>query len=255
MRCGPVWPCLPLCESSWLSASPTSESHTPSTTRRRRRSAPVSYYADGGEHSGVWVSGGGWSMTAGTAVTVDTLKAALSYVDPGTGERLGRRYTPGGTYRDPLGVARLRRPTSAFDLTYSVPKSISASWAVADPATRRELQAAYDVSLGAVVDYVQANAVASRKGVNGVERIDVPDGAAIARFDHYTSRAGDPQMHTHLLVMNRVLCSDGEWRTLDGRIVYDHLQAASMYGAAVLRAEISRAVGVELGPYRNQPPR
>ena len=203
----------------------------------------VSYYADGGEHSGVWVSGGGWSMTAGTAVTVDTLKAALSYVDPGTGERLGRRYTPGGTYRDPLGVERLRRSTSAFDLTYSVPKSISASWAVADTATRRQLQAAYDVSLGAVVDYVQANAVASRKGVNGVERIDVPDGAAIARFDHYTSRAGDPQLHTHLLVMNRVLCSDGKWRTLDGRIVYDHLQAASMYGAAVLRAEISGRLG------------
>ena len=203
----------------------------------------VSYYADGGDHSGVWVSGGGWSMTAGTPVTVDTLKAALSYVDPGTGERLGRRYTPGGTYRDPLGVERLRRSTSAFDLTYSVPKSISASWAVADTATRRELQAAYDVSLGAVVDYVQANAVASRKGVNGVVGIDVPDGAAIARFDHYTSRAGDPQLHTHLLVMNRVLCSDGKWRTLDGRIVYDHLQAASMYGAAVLRAEISGRLG------------
>ena len=92
----------------------------------------VSYYADGGEHSGVWVSGGGWSMTAGTPVTVDTLRAALSCVDPGTGERLGRRYTPGGTYRDPLGVERLRRSTSAFDLTFSVPKSISASWAVAD---------------------------------------------------------------------------------------------------------------------------
>ena len=174
---------------------------------------------------------------------MDTLKAALSCVDPGTGERLGRRYTPGGTYRDRLGVERLRRSTSAFDLTYSVPKSISASWAVADTATRRQLQAAYDVSLGAVVDYVQANAVASRKGVNGVVGIDVPDGAAIARFDHYTSRAGDPQLHTHLLVMNRVLCSDGEWRTLDGRVVYDHLQAASMYGAAVLRAEISGRLG------------
>ena len=203
----------------------------------------VSYYADGGDHSGVWVSGGGWSMTAGTAVTVDTLRAALSCVDPGTGERLGRRYTPGGTYRDPLGVERLRRSTSAFDLTYSVPKSISASWAVADTATRRQLQAAYDVSLGAVVDYVQANAVTSRKGVNGVVGIDVPDGAAIARFDHYTSRAGDPQLHTHLLVMNRVMCSDGKWRTLDGRVVYDHLQAASMYGAAVLRAEISGRLG------------
>ena len=175
------------------------------------------------------------------------IRVPASVWDGGT-----RRAAPTGI---PLGVERLRRSTSAFDLTYSVPKSISASWAVADTATRRQLQAAYDVSLGAVVDYVQANAVASRKGVNGVEGIDVPDGAAIARFDHYTSRAGDPQLHTHLLVMNRVLCSDGKWRTLDGRVVYDHLQAASMYGAGGAPRGDIRAVGVELGPYRNQPPR
>ena len=160
--------------------------------------------------------------------TLDGLTAALSCVDPGTGERLGRQYTAGGTYLDPLGVRRLRRSLSAFDLTYSVPKSISAAWALADPATRRELQAAFDVSVQAVVDYIQTHAVASRKGRNGVERIDVPDGAAIARFDHYTSRAGDPQLHAHLLVMNRVLCSDGKWRTLDGHRIYRHLQAASM---------------------------
>lgn len=203
----------------------------------------VSYYADGGDHAGVWVSVGGWGMTAGSAVTADDLRAALSARDPLTNQVLGRKYEPGGTYRDALGIERLRRPSSAYDLTYSVPKSISAAWAIADAGTRRQIRAAYDASVEAIVAYMAANAVMSRKGTNGVEAIDVPDGAAVARFDHYTSRAGDPQLHSHLLVMNRVLCSDGKWRTLDGRFIYRHLQAASMYGAAVLRAELSRRLG------------
>ena len=203
----------------------------------------VSYYADGGDHAGVWVSGGGWSMAAGSPVTADALRAALSCRDPETNAVLGRRYTPGGTYRDALGVERLRRSPSAFDLTYSVPKSISAAWALADDATREEIEAAFDLSVGSVVDYLQAHAVVSRKGAGGVDQVAVPDGAAVARFDHYTSRAGDPQLHAHLLWMNRVLCEDGEWRTLDGRYLYRHLQAASMYGAAVIRAELSRRLG------------
>ena len=238
-RCGPGWHYLSLMV---LSIARIGVAHAEYYTSHAAVGA-VSYYADGGDHGGVWLSGGGWTMTAGDAITRDTLKAALGCVDPGTGERLGRKYTPGGTYRDVLGVRRLRRSLSAFDVTYSVPKSISAAWAIADEGTRAELKAAYDKSVEAVVDYLQTNAVYSRRGTNGVERVEVPDGAAVARFDHYTSRAGDPQLHSHLLVMNRVLCADGVWRTLDGRGVYRNLQAASMYGAAVLRAEISQRLG------------
>ena len=65
----------------------------------------------------------------------------------------------------------------------------------------------------------------------------------MARFDHRTSRAGDPQLHAHLLFCNRVRCADGQWRTLDGRLIYDWLMPASLYANAVLKAEISARLG------------
>ena len=204
----------------------------------------VGYYTGReGELPGRWAAGGSMSVTVGAPVTPQQLTASLSAVDPGTGEQLGRRYTPGGTYVDRLGVTRRRRKFSAYDMVYAPPKSVSAAWALADPATRKEVEAAWERSVGAVVGFVQTEAVASRSGTNGVRREEVPAGATIARFDHWTSRAADPHLHTHLLVHNRGQCSDGKWRTLDGRLLYHNAAAASAVGAAVLRAELSRRLG------------
>ena len=201
------------------------------------------YYADSGEQPGVWAAAGAMGVVAGTAVTAKQLKAMLAGCDPATGEQLGRKINPGGTFTDALGIERTRRPVGAFDLTYSVPKSVSAAWALADGPVRREIEAAWSVSVESVVAYVQANGVASRSGAGGTNVEEVPEGAAVARFDHFTSRSGDPQLHSHLLVANRVLCADGVWRTLDGRRIYAVAKAASMVGAAVLRAEVSRRLG------------
>ena len=207
--------------------------------------APLVGYYTGrdGELAGRWAAGGSMGVAVGAPVTPQQLTASLSAVDPETGERLGRRYTPGGTYVDNLGVTRRRRKFSAYDMVYAPPKSVSAAWALADPATRKEVEAAWDRSVGAVVGFVQTEAVASRSGTNGVRREEVPAGATIARFDHWTSRAADPHVHAHLLVHNRVQCEDGKWRTLDGRLLYHNSAAASAVGGAVLRAELSRRLG------------
>ena len=208
-----------------------------------RASGQEGYYTDAGEKPGRWVAAGAMNVGGGVEVTTEALRAALSCVDPGSSERLGRRYDPGGTYCDRLGVRRRRKALSAYDVTYSVPKSVSVAWALADEATRREIEAAFDASTAAVVAYLQRHAVASRAGAGGTQRVEVPDGATVARFDHRTSRSGDPQLHAHLLFMNRVLCADGVWRTLDGRLLYSHAMPASLYGAAVLRVELSRRLG------------
>ena len=201
------------------------------------------YYADSRGRPGVWASAGAMGVIAGEGVTEDQLKAMLAGRDPDTGEPLGRKINPGGTFVDQLGVTRTRKPVGAYDLTFSLPKSLSAAWALADEPTRREIEAAWSLSVQAVVSYVQDNSVFSRSGAGGKNTEEVPDGATIARFDHYTSRAGDPQLHSHLLVANRVRCADGVWRTLDGRRIYASAKAASMVGGAVLRAEVSRRLG------------
>ena len=64
------------------------------------------------------------NVTAGSFVTSAALRAALACVDPGTGEQLGRKYNPAGRYTDALGVRRQRKAMSAYDMTYSVPKSV-----------------------------------------------------------------------------------------------------------------------------------
>ncbi len=201
------------------------------------------YYTDGGDTPGRWVNAGGLTVAAGAVVTHQALQASLSAVEPNTGEQLGRRFTVQGTFVDQLGIRRERRPCAAFDLTFSPPKSISVAWALSDPHTRAHIEAAFDTGVHALVDYMQTWAVASRKGAGGTERVEVPQGAPVARFDHRTSRSGDPQLHSHLLFHNRVLCEDGKWRTLDGRLIYRHLMPASLYGAAVLRTELSRRLG------------
>ena len=72
-----------------------------------------------------------------------------------------------------------------------------------------------------------------------------------AAFRHRTSRAGDPQLHTHVLVANLGRGPDGRWSALDGRRLYAHARAASFVYQAVLRAELTRTLGLEWLPVRN----
>ena len=204
----------------------------------------VGYYTGNrGELAGRWLAAGGMGVVEGGVVTSGQLAASLSAVDPGSGEQLGRRYEPGGSFVDRSGVTRRRRKFSAYDVVYAPPKSVSAGWALADEADRKEIEQAFDVSTQAVVSFLQSEAVASRAGRNGVERVEVPEGATVAAFGHWTSRAGDPHVHAHLVFHNRVRCEDGKWRTLDGRLLYRNAAAAAAVGAAVLRAELSQRLG------------
>jgi conjugative relaxase-like TrwC/TraI family protein len=64
-------------------------------------------------------------------------------------------------------------------------------------------------------------------------------------FDHRTSREGDPLLHTHLVVANRVQGPDGRWTALDGRDLYRHRLAADAIYRAAYQRELSRTIGVE----------
>jgi len=73
-----------------------------------------------------------------------------------------------------------------------------------------------------------------------------PDRGVLAvGFDHRTSREGDPLVHTHLVVANRVQGPDGRWTALDGRDVYRHRLAADAVYRASYQRQLSRSLGVE----------
>jgi conjugative relaxase-like TrwC/TraI family protein len=64
-------------------------------------------------------------------------------------------------------------------------------------------------------------------------------------FDHRTSREGDPLLHTHLVIANRVQGPDGRWTALDGRDLYRHRLAADAIYRATYQQELVRTLGVE----------
>ena len=75
------------------------------------------------------------------------------------------------------------------------------------------------------------------------------DGLVIARFEHRTSRALDPQLHSHCLILNKVRdAHDGSWRALHGRPLFEEAKTAGMLYQAGLRAELTRRLGVVWGP-------
>ncbi|MHB1472947.1 MAG: MobF family relaxase, partial [Dermatophilaceae bacterium] len=188
-------------------------------------SALTRYYAQSGTPPGRFLGKGlaglndGNGVLVGAQVTEEHLFRMLGMLqDPITGEQLGRAPRRGGTaYIDSSGVARrVSLPVAGFDLTFSAPKSVSVAWAVADEATQGLIYAAHQRALEHVIGYAEERVFSSRSGKGGVVQEDIR-GVVAAAFDHWDSRAGDPQLHTHVVVMNRVQTTDGVWRTLDSR--------------------------------------
>jgi hypothetical protein len=72
-------------------------------------------------------------------------------------------------------------------------------------------------------------------------------GFVAAAYQHRTSRAQDPHLHTHVIVANMARRpSDGEWRALDGEAILKTYRLAAGYlYQAHLRAELTRTLGVE----------
>ena len=89
-------------------------------------------------------------------------------------------------------------------------------------------------------------------GASGAEReLQRGGGLVGAAFEHRTSRAGDPQLHIHVLVANGTFRSDGEWGALDGTAIYHHARAAGHIHEAAFRRALALDLGVEWGRAHN----
>ena len=84
----------------------------------------------------------------------------------------------------------------------------------------------------------------ARRGHGGVQHVS-GQGLLAVGFDHRTSREGDPLLHTHLVMANRVQGPDGRWTALDGRDLYRHRLAADAIYRATYQRELVRTLGVE----------
>ena len=144
------------------------------------------------------------------------------------------------------------KPVAGFDLTFSVPKSVSVAWALADPATREAVYGAHRAAVERVLRFAEEQVFCSRVGKAGAAQIDLV-GVVAAVFDHWDSRAGDPQLHSHVVVLNRAQGVDGKWRTLDSRAVFRSTVALSELYNGVLSDYLTASAGVGVGAGRPAP--
>ena len=224
------------------------------------------YYTGTGEAPGVWAGSGRDELGLDGVVDADDMAALYgSFIDPRTSPGMqlpdGRTVAPtlvGEGLRAEAKVInrgtaneRVLEQVAAFDVTFSPSKSVSVLWATAtDPQVRATVLTAHEASVTAGLAYLEANAGHTRVGRNGIRRMDT-SGFVIAQFRHRSARStrpgervGDPQLHSHCAILNRVRGVDGRWRTLDGEAIYRHAHAAGALYAAVLERELSDRLSV-----------
>ena len=140
-----------------------------------------------------------------------------------------------------------QRAVAGFDFTFSVPKSVSVLWGVADADIQAMIVEAHHAAVGEVIDYLEREVAATRTGVSNGNGAVAQVGAAgviAAAFDHWDSRAGDPQLHTHVVISNKVnTFLDGRWRSLDSRPIHAAVTAISAHYNAVLADRLTGTFG------------
>ncbi|HXV05909.1 MAG TPA: MobF family relaxase [Solirubrobacterales bacterium] len=190
------------------------------------------YYSGKGEIAGQWTGEAVAELGLSGEVGADQLTAMLTGRNPVDGSSLGLR-TVGG-----------RGPVPGFDLTFSAPKSASLLWGLGGPLAGFEVNAAHRDAVDAALGYLQQEACWTRRGAGGAEFVK-GSGYLAAAFEHRSSRNGDPQLHTHVLIANATQGPDGRWTRLYHPAVYEHAQTASYLYQAHLRHELTRRLGVE----------
>lgn len=145
-------------------------------------------------------------------------------------------------------ITAASRPTqqavAGFDLVFSPAKSVSTLWGLGDNDTRKVIEDAHEAAIADTVKYLEDEAIATRAGTNGVAQIDVEGGLIATRFRHYDSRTGDPQLHDHLVVANKVKGSDGKWRTIDSKLLHRQGVAASEFYNQRVMDRVTEGLGV-----------
>jgi len=142
-----------------------------------------------------------------------------------------------------------RRAVAGYDYTFSIPKSASVLWAVADAGTQSLIVDAHHAAVAEVVAFMEREVAATRAGATpgdgAVAQVDVR-GLIATAYDHYDSRAGDPHLHTHVVISNKVQTMlDNKWRSLDSRPMHAATVALSELHEAVFADHLTRLLGVE----------
>jgi conjugative relaxase-like TrwC/TraI family protein len=187
------------------------------------------YLSGHGESPGRWYGTGATSVGLEGEASRGGFRRMFEGRHPDTGELLGR----------PHG----RNAVPGFDVVLRPTKSVSVLYGLGDQATGRAVLEAHHAGVAEATAYLD-DQLGTRRGHGGHQHVS-GRGLLAVGFDHRTSREGDPLLHTHLVIANRVQGPDGRWTALDGRDLYRHRLAADAIYRACYQRQLSRSLGVE----------
>ena len=155
-------------------------------------------------------------------------------------------------------IAKHSRPkttaVAGYDLTFSPVKSVSTLWAIADAPTAAQVEMAHNAAVRDALTFLERQALFTREGTNGARQVDVK-GLVATAFTHRDSRAGDPDLHTHVAIANKVQTFYGKWLAIDGRVLYRATVAASETYNTALERHLSAALGARFAERPGGDPR
>ena len=240
----------------------------------------TSYYAASGYPAGRWFGrgltglDGGHGVPVGTTVTEEPMGRLFGAGrDPVTDGRLGRPYPEFKTVDERVAAATAKLPgilstedratavadierrekarpvraaVAGFDLTFTAPKSASVLWALGDPATQQAIVDAHRTAVTGVLELIEDRYLHTRVGTRSCAQVKTR-GMIAAAFDHWDTRSGDPNLHTHVVIANKVQGPDGGWRSVDGQALYAAAVALSEVYDDVFADEIAARLPVTWG--------
>ncbi len=186
------------------------------------------YLSGHGESPGRWLGRGAAGLEQDGVASTEGFVRMFHGRHPETGELLGR---PHGEHGVP-----------AFDVVLRPTKSVSLLYGLGDARVAATVLEAHHEATAEALGYLEDH-VGARRGHGGCDHVQ-GNGLLAVGFDHRTSRAGDPLLHTHVIVANRVQGPDGRWTALDGRDLYRHRLAADAIYRGVYQRALTRSLGV-----------
>ncbi|KUR63440.1 hypothetical protein JM67_16960 [[Arthrobacter] sp. ATCC 21022] len=207
----------------------------------------ISYYLAAGTPQGRWIGRGldGINRTSGQTVSESDARSIFQGAQhPDTAAPLGRAYGEATVTQKNHGQTT-NHAVAGFDLTFSVPKSVSALWALSPRRLQEQILQTHHDAIEATIRWLEDLVINTRAGRNGIAHLGTR-GVIAAGFDHWESRAGDPQLHTHVVIANRVQrITDGAWTTLDSRSLYKAVVAASEHYNGLLFDALKQNLGTD----------
>jgi conjugative relaxase-like TrwC/TraI family protein len=201
------------------------------------------YYSDGDTRAPVWLCAGD-AQTAAGLVGLSDAERAGGQADP---DVVSRWLDDGVAPNCACGRGLGPRGVHGFDLTFCAPKSVSLLRAFGDDVTQKAVVSAHTAALAEAMEHLARHAGYTRvhNPRTGMKDLVSLPGVVASAYQHETSRAGDPHLHTHVIVPNRQARSDGRLVSIDGTSLYHEARAAGVIYQATLRRELHDSLGVE----------